>query len=328
MELKYWKVRSSFPELKAQGWEDAPILHVPMRPQGPRGQGHAALRRFVKFLGNLPAPKPRAQQPQQCLRFPSNTRTTFAIWCNLNYPRRGPEAGEVQIFELIQLHQAICLGRWLEVSLFFGVGCGGHLRTLDIFGYLWISSNLKKDRLWFQNRTAGSQNTPMGQNRKSQSPKLDATYPKISGATYPKISDWKPSFVGLSKYAIFGRYPLPQTHLKGFSEKKTCRNDFKVPIPGLLGKGQSIQMGYLKNWKPIPSPLGTNSVHREFRYGPAILGGLPPTLLRQTLVCVKVVNPWIESGWYIGYNKKTKVLRLKNSELYPDGVAWKLEYPR
>lgn len=113
----------------------------------------------------------------------------------------------------------------------------------------------------------------MGQNRKSQSPKLDATYPKISGATYPKISDWKPSFVGLSKYAIFGRYPLPQTHLKGFSEKKTSRNDFKVPIPGLFGKGQSIQMGYLKNWKPIPSPLGTNSVHRELRYGPAILGG-------------------------------------------------------
>ena len=46
----------SFPELKAQGGEDATtILHVPMRPQGPRGQGHATLRRFVKFLGDFPA---------------------------------------------------------------------------------------------------------------------------------------------------------------------------------------------------------------------------------------------------------------------------------
>lgn len=79
----------------------------------------------------------------------SNTTTTFAIWCNLNspgrrkttkllfyHPRRGPEAGEVQISELIQLHQAICLGR------IWGVTCEGS-GVEDVLG-LWIYLDIFK----------------------------------------------------------------------------------------------------------------------------------------------------------------------------------------
>jgi hypothetical protein len=91
----------------------------------------------------------------------------------------------------------------------------------------------------------------MGQNRKSQSPKLDATYPKMSGATYPKISDWKPSFVGLSKYAIFGRYPLPQTHLKGFSEKKHPEMILKFQFLACLAKGKVSRWGISKIGSPF-----------------------------------------------------------------------------